>query len=307
MEPSTTTTLQSTGPLTALGMPVNTEKLILNLETYLRKKEMNVIWDLHLRNRPGRNNLVAKLPTEIIYMVEDELHKDARRVSYDGFEVDFACFEDRCEPRVEFNDEEEISDITFGRPRSSGVAHEWRRYSGQVCIARLLRLQEWQNRNADPFGAHPWQSFLYTGCHICYTILFRGMTQEGLVAQALHIHRNHLHQPLRLKMWRWLEDVFRNDIGKILREDFGLTVRTVQFDLTNVTAGELALMWYTPAKYHAPPEHMAICYLTRPWGVTMSDRELRRRIANAMETLKLEPFFNLPPSAVRTSIDIWAD
>lgn len=91
---------------------------------------------------------------------------------------------------------------------------------------------------------------------------------------------------------------------QILRKDFGVEVRLAYFELTNVSAR--ALTEYTGANYHAPPEHVAICHLTRPRGATMSDQELEQRIAKAMEILVLEPFFNPLPS-VKTMIDLWGD
>lgn len=149
-------------------------------------------------------------------MIEDELHKDALRITYDGFEEDFACFEDRCEPRIKFNDEKEISEITFSMRRPEGLVSGGRRYSDQPCIARLLKSQE---EHGPVSWAELSRALLETNCYNCYSVRHRALTHEELVAQALVIHRNHLHQPLRRKMRHWLEvvftDVFSNDVGEV--------------------------------------------------------------------------------------------
>jgi len=117
-------------------------------------------------------------------MIENELPKEARKISYDGFEKDLACSEDRCDPRTEVNDAQEILELS---------AH--RRFFCDNCFV-----------SPEAFPPDP---------EYCSCVLHRHLTHEELVAQALFNHRKYMHAPLCNRMDYWFEDVFRYDFGKV--------------------------------------------------------------------------------------------
>ena len=88
------------------GVPVNIMELGPHLEAYVETKP--VIDTLRLCNRFGQgpNVHINKLPHELILMIEEELQEKPRRNAFWDWDVDFACFEGRCDIHDHFDPEE---------------------------------------------------------------------------------------------------------------------------------------------------------------------------------------------------------
>lgn len=82
------------------ALPVRITEFGAHLQAYLEQKP--VITALRLCHRFGQGGeaFIAKLPKELIDMVEEELLMSARQRALANWEGDFACFENRCDSKT---------------------------------------------------------------------------------------------------------------------------------------------------------------------------------------------------------------